>query len=105
MKKPNINEPAILRANLKFTKPGFTPYQRRSNEKQKIHQVAKYLNWLGFGMIVGANNIYATHPITEIKVSFGYIETESYVQKTFSVTTKDGKKSNITTLRKMYPKN
>ena len=103
MKKAHSREPAILRTNLKFVNPASTPAQRRFNEKLRINQVSKYLEWLEFSVVISQNSLVAIHP-NGIRVSFTYRESEKAIQKIFNVSKGNNNKSNITLLRKMYPK-
>jgi len=103
-KMSNPNEPFILRMNLKFQKPAHTVAQRRKNEALRVRQVHKYLLWLGFSTIVGNDTITGVKVGDKnIKVYFLYRESETDIQRLFSVHI-NGNKSNITSLRKLYSK-
>jgi len=98
--KTKTVEPAILTAKTYFWYPGGTASQRRRNEKHRLHEVECFLGELGFDVFMGESGhiIGEKHDIT---VDFSYSESSKHVYKRLSIY-KNGKLSNITTLRKMY---
>jgi hypothetical protein len=92
-------EPFILSANCYFWKPSSNAAGRRNNEKRRNGEVDTYLLALGF---TDTGNGYVMEwQGKEISVSFSYEESCHNVYKHLSVCV-DGKKSNISTIRKIH---
>lgn len=95
-----IAEPEILTANTYFWKPASSSSGRRKNEEFRLAQVAKFFRAIGLtvtekiGIVIGEkDNLY---------VEFTYSESCNNVYKGLEIY-RAGKKSNITSLRKIYP--
>jgi len=97
--KNEIIEPAILTANTYFWESGKDSTVRRWNEKKNIAKVVEFLKHLNFEIDEYEKSVYAEKD--DIEVEFNYRETSGKVYKRFSVY-KNGKRSNIRTIRKMY---
>lgn len=91
-------EPKILTANTFYWRPGSSANQRRNNEKCKLKEVKEFLESLGFETTEDSENVHGKKD--NIEVHFHYSESCRNVYKRFKVF-KDGKKSNIKTLRKL----
>lgn len=96
---PKISEPAILSANAFYWTPGASASQRRKTEEKKIKEVSFYLEYLGF--IITESDCNSMTAINgNVEVRFYYHESCQNVYKSLAVF-KNGKKSNITTIRKI----
>jgi len=93
-------EPKILSQNTYYWRSGSTASQRRSNEKRRLSEVESFLLSLNFEIILSGNEFIKAKK-DNIEVAFSYSESCRNVYKKLSVK-KDGKRSNITTLRKLY---
>lgn len=98
MQTPQIAIPSIFTANTYFYSPASTASGRRRNEERRISEATNFFKSLGFEVIEKSNSIDAI--LGEIEVSFSYSESCQNVYKSLSVY-KKGKKSNITTLKKL----
>ena len=96
----NITEPKILTAKTFYWSPGSAASQRRNNESRRLSEVEIFLYSLGFDIIKSTNGKIKGIK-DEVEVIFYYSESCKNVYKRFEIY-KDGKRSNITTLRKMY---
>ena len=94
-----IAEPAILSANTFYWNSADTSAARRSNEERNTSKVASYLESIGF-IITDRDTSNITAVCGNVEVKFHYSETCNNVYKSLYVQ-KDGKKSNITTIRKI----
>lgn len=92
-------EPSILTANTYFYKPASSANGRRRNEARHTADVAAWLLGLGLSVTQNANGTLSATNGT-IEVHFSYSESCSIVRKSLSVT-RNGKNSNITSLRKL----
>ena len=97
--KNSIIEPGVLTANCYFRKPAANAGQRRKNEQKQIEVVCDFFKSLGFDIKTDGFSV-CDAKIGNIEVHFSYSESCKNVYKTFSVY-KDGKKSNILTIRKL----
>ena len=95
-----MDEPTILTANTFYWKPSSCAYSRRSNEKRRQKEAAGYFRHLGMEVKEpeGTDNVIGT--LGSLRVVFHYRESCTSVYKSLSVT-RDGKKSNITALRRL----
>ena len=94
-----ITEPSIFTANAYYWNSGTTAATRRNNEQKHTDQVCDYLAALGFEIQTHSSTTVVAKR-EEVEVYFNYQESCSNVYKSLSVT-KAGKRSNITTLRKI----
>ena len=104
MKKEN--EPKIISAPTIYWEPSTNISYRRKREKQRHNEVSDYLETIGFSPYSTRKHTAAImnhDKIGEIKVLFEYYENSKNVIKHFEVY-RNGKLSNIQTLRKLYPK-
>ncbi|EJF08890.1 hypothetical protein [Pontibacter sp. BAB1700] len=92
-----IQFPDILTANTYRWGSSAHASGRRYNERKRQMEVSSFFEKLGFRVTLGEDSLKAT--IDKIEVYFTYYETCKNVYKTFTVY-RDGKKSNITVLRK-----
>ena len=93
-----VAEPPILGANTYFWSPATAASSRRRNEDRQQAAVASYLAQLGFQVERHGDAVIALK--AEVEVIFSYQESCTNVYKSLSVT-RNGKNSNITTLRKI----
>jgi hypothetical protein len=96
--KTAIVEPDILTANTYFYSAGRWASHRRSNEKRNTGAVENYLIELGFSTTNDGRTV--TGKRDNICVKFSYSESCHNVYKHIAVM-RDGKRSNITALRKI----
>jgi len=94
-----MTEPKILTANTFYWKPCSSAAQRRSSEKRNQEQVKKFLEGLGFEIVWIGDRV--TGKKDDSEVIFSYSESCKNVYKSLEVR-KNGEKSNIRTLRKLY---
>jgi hypothetical protein len=88
-------EPTILTANTYFWSSASSASSRRNNEERRNSEVTKFLMGLGFV----ENDGWMTKG--DLKVRFSYSESCNHVYKSLEIY-RNGKKSNITALRKLY---
>lgn len=94
-----ISEPAILSSNVYFWSPGASQSQRARSAEKKVNEVSSYLEYLGF--IISEKDCNSMTAINgNVEVRFYYHESSQNVYKSLAVF-KNGKKSNITTIRKI----
>lgn len=98
-----VFEPDILTANTYFWTPAWNASSRRSNERKRLAEVADFFR--SIGMQAEEYRDYVEGEITvageTITAQFMYSESCKNVYKGLSVH-RDGKRSNITALRKLY---
>ena len=94
----NVSIPEIFTANCYFWTPSTNANGRRSNEER--HQVVaeKFFNAIGLTTTRNGNSVNASGH--GLDVSFSYNETCGNVYKSLEVY-RDGKKSNITAIKKL----
>lgn len=95
----NIIEPSILTANTYFWNSANNASSRINNEKKHKHTVENFLKQIGFVIIENDEKVFAK--LKELEVKFYYSESCKNVYKSLEIW-KNGKKSNITSLRKLY---
>lgn len=93
-----VAEPHIVTANTYFWRPAGTADGRRANEERRQTEVAAWLRSLGFEVVRSGDVVRGSRG--EIAVEFYYRESTANVYKSFAVT-RDGRRSNITLLRKL----
>lgn len=94
-----IQEPAILTANTYFWSPGSIAGTRRRNEAQQFSIVASFFEAIGMKVTRTGHSVIGQKD--DIVAEFQYRETCSTVYKSLEVV-RNGKRSNIITLRKLY---
>jgi len=94
-----MKEPAILTANTYFFKPAHSAQARRKSEQKIIAEVTNYLEVNNFKIVEKTDAKVAAYK-EKVEVVFYYNETANNVYKAFQVY-KEGKRSNITTVRKL----
>lgn len=94
-----VSEPAILTANTFYWNSASTASNRRNNEEKHKKKVASYLEAIGF-IITDKDSSNVTAINGNVEVRFHYSESANNVYKSLAVM-KDGKKSNILTVRKI----
>ncbi len=92
------SEPRILSANTYFWASSGSASTRRRNEERHQAEVAAYFERLG--MTITRSGDYVTGQNCSVRAVFYYRESCKNVYKSLSVT-RDGKRSNITALRKL----
>ncbi|WP_299823672.1 hypothetical protein [uncultured Pontibacter sp.] len=92
-----IQFPDILTANTFNWAAASNASTRRYNEKKRLDEVSSFFKEIGFQVHQDGDSVTAT--IDNLEVYFSYRESCKNVYKTFKVY-RDGKKSNITVLRK-----
>lgn len=90
--------PTILTANTHLWQPATAATNRRISEERNLGIVEHFLRSIGFTTQRFTNTVHGSRD--GIKVKFFYMESPTRVFKALSVS-KDGKKSNITTLKKL----
>lgn len=99
-----VAEPSILWVNTYFFKPDSTASGRRRKEEHYLSTVGSFFSNVGFDVVRGSDYVKGEmqhEKYGKIVVVFTYSESCSHVYRSLSVT-RDGKKSNITLLRKLY---
>lgn len=92
-------EPDILTANTYYWSPDSNAHGRRRSEERKLASVANYLESIGFTIQThDTSKVIAQKG--DVEVDFRYSESTKNVYKTLSVH-KNGKKSNISAIRKI----
>lgn len=90
--------PSILTANTYFWSPSGSADARRRSEENKQSTVASFFQAAGFTVTRSGDNVNATgHGLS---VAFHYSESCKIVYKSLEVYHDNGKKSNITAIRK-----
>ena len=90
--------PSILTANTYFWSPSGSADGRRRSEESKQSTVASFFQAAGFTVARNGNSVNATgHGLS---VTFHYSESCKIVYKSLEVYRDNGKKSNITAIRK-----
>lgn len=84
----DITLPEILTANTYYWRPGSSASSRRSNERRHVATVQRFLDTHAEALAAAG-----------IEVSFSYSESCNNVYKRFEVT-RNGKRSNITAIKK-----
>lgn len=90
----NLSIPRILRANTYFWRPGGSAANRRSNEANRLSEVARWCERLGLEVERKSGEVIATSEDGEIEVYFSYTESCKNVYRHFQVT-RFGRRSNI----------
>jgi len=92
----------ILEANTYYWSPATHADGRRSRERRRVAEAERTLESLGFGVSSDSNSVtgVAEFEGEEIEVVFSYSESCRNVYKSLQVY-RDGRRSNITLLRKM----
>lgn len=94
-----VSEPTILTANTYFWTSGASASNRRRNEERNLATVADFFRALGMQVSVSSDSVVGHKD--GIRAVFSYSESCKNVYKSLSIT-RDGKSSNITSLRKLY---
>jgi hypothetical protein len=102
-KKKEVTIPNILTANTYFWSPCSRSGGRRLSEERRQAEVASFLESIGFEVERSGDNVNGEgyfEGIGSVEVSFYYYESCSNVYKTLQIC-RDGKRSNITTIKKI----
>lgn len=94
-----IVEPAILTAGTYFWRPASAAYSRRSNEAHRQQEVADFFATIGLNVTRCASAVIGESD--SLRAVFSYRESCTHVYKSLEIT-RNGKKYNITALRKLY---
>lgn len=94
-----INEPSILTANTYFWNSASNASSRRRNEERNLSTVENFLKSIGLQVTADSSKVIASSDNLEVR--FYYSESCKNVYKSLEVY-KNGKRSNITQLRKLY---
>lgn len=97
----NIQEPGILTANTYFWSPGRDSGSRRRAEDRNRNAVADFFRAIGMDVTIDSDDVVGRKD--DIVARFSYSESCSNVYKHLSIT-RNGKVSNIKSLRKLYAK-
>lgn len=95
-----IQEPKVLTAKCYFWSPGGAASQRRNAEKARLGEVAEFFGEIGMTVTEHTDG----HVIANrdgVVARFDYSESCHNVYKTLEIT-RNGKRSNITALRKFF---
>lgn len=93
-----ISIPSILTANTYFWSPSGSADGRRRSEERKQSDVAAFFAAAGFQVTREGDNVNATGH--GLQITFHYSESCKIVYKSLEVYRDNGKKSNITAIRK-----
>lgn len=96
-----VSEPSILTANTYFWSAGDSASDRRRNESRNLTNVANFFKSIGMNVKESGDKVVGEKDC--VVAVFSYSESCKNVYKHLSVT-RDGKCSNITSLRKLYTK-
>ena len=99
LKMAHANEPAILTANTYFWTPKGNASARRRSEDSNLETVGKFFREIGLKTEINGNTV--TGESEKLIARFKYSESCKNVYKNLLIE-KNGKRSNITALRKMY---
>ncbi len=96
-----VSEPTILAANTYYWQPRGSAADRRRNEVRHLTNVADFFRAIGMAVTESGDSVVGQKD--GILAVFSYSESCKNVYKTLQIT-RDGKSSNITSLRKLYTK-
>lgn len=94
-----ISIPSILTANTYFWSPSGSADGRRRCEEKRQSEVAAFFQSAGFTVTRNGDNVNATGH--GLNITFHYSESCKIVYKSLEVYRDNGKKSNITAIRKV----
>ena len=98
--RPPVPEPRILTASVYFWHPAGNASGRRHNEQRNIAEVAAWFRSLGLTVRTDATGAWGQSEDHTLLAEFQYSESCNHIYRHLSVW-RDGKKSNITALRKL----
>ncbi len=94
-----VTEPAILTANTYFWNSATNAANRRRNEERNLATVENFLKSIGLQVSTDSGKVVASSD--DLEVRFYYSESCKNVYKSLEIY-RNGKRSNITQLRKLY---
>lgn len=98
--RPAVSEPRILTAPVYFWRPASNASGCRSNEQRHIADVAAWFRSLGLTVRTDSSGAWAQSADGTLLAEFQYNESCNHIYRHLSVW-RNGKKSNITALRKL----
>lgn len=100
-----IEEPMIISLRPSEKNPCISAENQRKRELKMHNEISQYLKQIGFNPLSFNHHTTASlidKKLGKIDVVFQYYESSAYIKKNFEVY-RNGKLSNIQTLRKLYP--